>query len=187
MKFNTLIKTTLLVLASASINAQQGYHADYSKLINSAEVVGPVGDSSFGENVNLYSGKTTFQQTDFAISGNSQLPVSIGRTYNVENRNVTQGKLGAFGDWDLDIPRLEGIFPASLAWNRDDRCTKFDVLDPTALQQSWSDGGLITSNNGWNNVEGIVGYRYEVSTQQPIISPADILSGAAGTVHVIAN
>ncbi len=179
-----LLASTLL---SAVALAQTGYHQDYSRLINAGDVVKPLGEGMFGEQINFYSGKTQFQNVDISLQGNDALPMSVSRTYQVENRYVTSAKTGAFGDWDLEVPHIEAIFPKGAVWTKPDRCTNFGTPDATALEQSWDDASIIGPSTGWNLVRGIVGEVYAVAAQQPLIDPALLTSGTAGTTQIQAD
>jgi hypothetical protein len=90
---------------------------EYGKTIKSAEAIGALGPDLFGDQTNFYTGATTFVATDVSLPGNNALPVAIGRRLEVASRepNVAPGD-GMFGDWDLDIPHLQGVFPESKGW-----------------------------------------------------------------------
>jgi RHS repeat-associated protein len=94
-----------------------GFQEEYAKLIRAAESVPPQAASLFGESVNLYSGATEFAQTDVDILGNDALPVAMGRRFVVEPRGgaATQYRY-AFGDWDLQLPHISGVFIAGQGW-----------------------------------------------------------------------
>lgn len=84
-----------------------------------------MGPDLFGDTVNLYSGALEFTQTDVSLPGNNSLPVAIGRRLSTGNwANST----GAFGRWELEIPRIHGIF-ARVGWvtkaGNKNRCTEF--------------------------------------------------------------
>lgn len=186
-----LQKCVQIALASALLStgalAQTGYHQDYSRLINAGDVVKPLGEGMFGEQINFYSGKTQFQNVDINLQGNDALPMSVSRTYRVENRHVVSAKTGAFGDWDLEVPHIEAVFPKGAAWTKPDRCTNFGTPDATALEQSWDDASVITPSAGWSAVKGITGEIYSVTSAQPLIDPALLTTGAAGTTQITAD
>ncbi|MGH8078346.1 MAG: hypothetical protein ACREPE_13610 [Lysobacter sp.] len=89
---------------------------DYAKLISERTGVGAMGPDLLGDQVSYYSGGLTFTNTDVSVAGNSALPVSVTRTYSVKARNgyphpdTASGKDLPFGDWDLDLPRVTGVF-----------------------------------------------------------------------------
>lgn len=54
--------------------------------------------------------------------------------------------------------------------------------------QNWTNTGLITTNNNWDNVHSIVGYTGSGLTATPGVNPQTILADGAGTpVMVLAN
>jgi hypothetical protein len=56
------------------------------------------------------------------------------------------------------------------------------------LEQSWSDTGLISGDDDWSGVAGVVGYRGDDLTATTAADPQEILAdGAATPVDVIAN
>jgi RHS repeat-associated protein len=102
---------------------------EYDHLIRSSKEVGPLDSGLLGESVDYFTGQTDFATTDVSLPGNSALPVAVGRRYHVTNH--TGGVLyGLFGDWDLDIPHVEGVVATSVGWtvpgaSVDERCTYF--------------------------------------------------------------
>lgn len=53
--------------------------------------------------------------------------------------------------------------------------------------QSWSSAALITANDSWSGVPGIVGYRGDGLTTTSNVDPQTVLSPTSGPVNVIAN
>ncbi|WP_372359240.1 wall-associated protein [Xanthomonas axonopodis] len=98
-----------IALGSSSIALHAeipSWHEEYGNRLKYAELVEPLKGDIFGESVNLYDGAVSFSATELSLPGNSGLPVSIGRKLDPTNpkRNL------AFGDWELDIPSLSGVF-----------------------------------------------------------------------------
>ena len=91
------------------------YADDHAKRITSAEVVGTLGEDMFGEQVNFYTGSTSFTHTDLEVPGNSALPVRAGRRFAIDGSKVDPYG-HAFGDWELDVPYLSGTYPADRGW-----------------------------------------------------------------------
>lgn len=119
------------------------YADEYSKQIKSAEVVGALGPDMFGDQTSFYTGATSFETTDVSLPGNFALPVSVTRRYRVEMiGELGYHTQGVFGNWDLSIPHLEGIFRAS--WESGSgtatRCSDTSV-PPVKTYQSTSFGG----------------------------------------------
>lgn len=115
---------TVLAIAASPAMAQRRIADEYEKSIKSAEAVGALGNDLFGEQVNLYTGATTFTATDINLVGSSTLPVSLSRRFSVESRdefdrfNINQRK-GGFLDWELDIPHLQGTYGLNYGWQVD--------------------------------------------------------------------
>lgn len=122
--------------------AAQGKQAweEYDRLLESRRnVVALSADDMFGEGLDLYAGGLSFSATDVSIPGNSKLPVSLARKFTVTDRyqyGTPAG--GAFGDWEIDIPRLSGVFAPN--WH-DDRCDT--AVPPGAV------GGLVPADEFW--------------------------------------
>lgn len=72
-----------------------------------------LGADLMGDKVNLYNGALEFNQTDVSLPGNNALPVAIGRRHVAGRDPIVQGE---FGDWDLDVPHLHGVFATSKGW-----------------------------------------------------------------------
>ena len=88
----------------------------YENKIEAARSIAALSDGMFGENINEYSGAAVFTQVDVSLPGNSDLPVALGRTYSVEDK-YGSNNLGGFGDWDVDVPHISGIFGTNLGWS----------------------------------------------------------------------
>jgi RHS repeat-associated protein len=82
---------------------------EYGKRVKADSTIAPVTSALFGDQVSLYSGGTEFTQVDIDMPGNDVLPVSLGRRFKVEDQRGL-GRLYGFGEWDLDIPYVHGMF-----------------------------------------------------------------------------
>ena len=65
----------------------------------------PLGDNLFGESIDPHLGGVTFSVVDVSIPGNFDIPVEIRRTLN-QGLKYFPTETAAFGDWELDIPRI---------------------------------------------------------------------------------
>jgi len=101
---------------NALLEEQSGQRHDQShaKLIKSAEVVGALGDTLFGEQVNFYTGATSFEHTDAVLPGVGPA-MAIRRTLSVETDKVFPNK-HLLGDWDLGLPYISGVFTTAQGW-----------------------------------------------------------------------
>ncbi len=79
-----------------------------------------LGSDLFGDQVNLVNGGLSFSITDISVPGNSSLPVALTRTFAVTDRTKYLTNDEPLADWDLDLPRLSGVFAPN--WP-DARCT----------------------------------------------------------------
>ena len=138
---STLRSTVLLgsligMCAPSSAQDTTPFKEQY-KLIKAPDAVASIGNDLFGDNVNLYSGSLEFIQTDVNLPGNSALNVAVGRRL-VTGRHLFDDR--AFGRWDLEIPRMHGVFAKDgistiggwkSANGSGDRCTSFGAPPET--------------------------------------------------------
>jgi RHS repeat-associated protein len=83
---------------------------EYDKLIGKTQSVGALGPDLFGDAVSFYNGALSFTATDVSLPGNHALPVAFTRSFTVANRWGDDIHDGAMADWELETPRLEGVF-----------------------------------------------------------------------------
>lgn len=110
------------VLVVADAAAQSGGARpweEYHRLVNKQQGIGPLGSDLFGDSVDLATGAVSFAATDVSIAGNHAIPVAVGRKFQVRGREHPSYDR-AFGDWDIDIPHVGGVFATT--WH-DNRCT----------------------------------------------------------------
>ena len=121
--------TTLPLLAFAQVD----YNAEDAKRIKSAEVVGALGDDLFGESVNFYTGATSFRHTDLSLPGNGSLPMQVSRSRGIEDLETKHNPLGReFGDWELDLPYIGGVFLENVGWAVDTSTPALRCSSPTS-------------------------------------------------------
>lgn len=84
-------------------------------LMRSGETVGALGPNLMGDSINDYSGALEFSQTDVSLPGNNALPVAVGRRLVTGSKHLPN-PTGAFGDWDLEIPRLHAVAMQDGVW-----------------------------------------------------------------------
>ena len=126
-----LCAASVLLSVSGAAGAQDAQPwQEYGQKVSTAQTVTALDGGSFGQTVSLYDGSTVFAATDISIPGNNALPVALGRRYVVEDR-FQMTYLGGFGNWDIDIPHIEGTFSSTHGWvvappnapNRNSRCS----------------------------------------------------------------
>jgi len=98
------------------VQAQDSVYEDYTRDLRTAQEVTPLTSTLFGDKVSLYSGETQFDVTDIDLPGNSRLPVRLGRHFLVQKAGLQMGSLGGFGEWDLEVPYMDGHFAAENGW-----------------------------------------------------------------------
>lgn len=132
--------------AGGGTAAGESTYTEGGKLIRTDESLVALGNEMFGDRVGMYSGSLEFVQNDFSIPGNSALPVGVGRrhTVPVTVQSVTgAANAGLFGDWDLEIPRVHGVFTQTKGWTVDTpaaadkikRCSLYGPPPPSPGQQ----------------------------------------------------
>lgn len=144
--------------AGISSSGAQSVYTESGKLIRANESLVALGNDMFGDRVSLYQGSLEFQQTDISLPGNSALPVSVGRRHAASGffngSNIDELTYGHFGDWDLDIPRVHGVFSYSAGWKVNQagsaafqRCTRFGEPPPVQADQL---GGPFRGDEYWH-------------------------------------
>jgi RHS repeat-associated protein len=90
---------------------------EYEKRIESAKQAAALKSDLFGDQVNLANGGLSFSATDVSIPGNNALPVSVSRSYAVQNRYGSPSSPPVtdqmFADWDIDAPSISGSFASN--------------------------------------------------------------------------
>lgn len=107
LRSGRVLISMFMLLAVGICHAEiPSWHDEYGNRLKYAELVEPLKGEIFGENINLYDGSVSFSATDVSLPGNSGLPMSVGRTLDPTNPKSNL----AFGDWELDVPSLSGVF-----------------------------------------------------------------------------
>lgn len=138
--------------------------AEYKKLVKVNEDVQPLGENPFGEQISLYSGGLSFEQTDISVPGNGPL-LEVIRTFQVPGRDemLSTSRLG-FADWEWNLPRVVTTVSrngSSRGWrvdwpsNPDLRCSHFSA-PPTITLPGGSAQGVWGASEWWNGYQLIV-------------------------------
>lgn len=104
-----------LTHAQSSSTGVEAYE-EFGKRLRAAQEVTPLTSEVFGDHVSLYNGAVEFNVTDIDIPGNGALPVRFGRRLEIEDRRLPTGHLGGLGDWDLEVPYIDGVFTREDGW-----------------------------------------------------------------------
>jgi len=91
-------------------------YEEFGKRLRAAQEVTPLTSDLFGDHVSLYNGSIEFDVTDIDIPGNGGLPVQFGRRLETEDRRLPTGHLGGMGDWDIEMPYIDGVFTREDGW-----------------------------------------------------------------------
>lgn len=161
MRAPAVLATLLMVATGPSFGQDVTIPQEYGKVIKSAEVVGSLGVDLFGDATNLFTGTTEFRITDVSLQGNNTLQVAVGRRYLVQDKTGVYGGVGIvipprpFGDWELDIPHLEGVFARQTGWVSSNntgtqRCSvaNIDVAEPPYA--TGGQGGTFAGGEYWH-------------------------------------
>jgi YD repeat-containing protein len=114
----TLAGLTLFASLAHAQSGSTGVEAyeEFGKRLRAAQEVTPLTSDLFGDHVSLYNGSVEFAVTDIDIPGNAALPVRFGRRLEIEDRRLPTGHLGGLGDWDLEVPYIDGVFTREDGW-----------------------------------------------------------------------
>jgi YD repeat-containing protein len=121
---------------SAVASAQVTIPDEYAKMIQQHSRINTLDGGFFGDHVSLAMGGLEFVQTDVDLPGNNSLAVRVGRRLVLGDTAS-----GHFGDWDLDIPHMHGVFAGPMTSNNwvgsdgsANRCSEFGA-PPEATYQ----------------------------------------------------
>ncbi|HEY9469988.1 MAG TPA: hypothetical protein VIQ76_10290, partial [Propionibacteriaceae bacterium] len=138
-----------VVLSCGVVHAQSTVvhpEDEYKKLIRVSEDIQPLGENPFGENISLYNGSLSFEQTDISLAGNGPL-LQLSRSFHPREAKESESIDGAFSDWDMEVPRITTMtaYQANVmgwlvnAGNKTARCSLFNVPPTVAAQSGGSD------------------------------------------------
>ena len=145
------------------------YYEEQGQLVRASRAVGALGPNLFGDQVNHYNGSLSFTQTDVSLPGTGALPMAVGR--RLAAGSVLNKVNGHFGRWDLEIPRIQGLYAQgggfTTALKGTDRCSNFS--EPPTVAGT-------TSVGSWTAKEYWRGHMLYV----PGVGEQEILKRAAG-------
>lgn len=151
-----VVAALFALLSGVQAHAQIAFQEQYTKIVNGGESVPAYDGGLFGENVALATGATEFSTTDVSLPGNDALPVAFGRRRSIEIAGQHPRYL--LGDWDIDVPFLEGIYGAGQGWISDTakpakRCSYPASADQVAPPNLSVGGlGLIPPRQFWQGI-----------------------------------
>ncbi len=136
----------LAVLWACAVQADT-YHDQQHELVRASRAVSALGPNLFGDKVNHYTGALEFVQQDVSLPGNDALAVGVGR--RLVPGYAARQRLGAFGNWDLELPRIQGTFSSKYGWS-------FGLGQGTDRCSNFTGPGTVTGTNGdsfWDQEE----------------------------------
>ncbi|WP_223807134.1 RHS repeat domain-containing protein [Montanilutibacter psychrotolerans] len=143
---SALFALSLPVPASAQIESRQPWD-EYGKKIETAQAVGAVGPDLFGDSVNFSNGALSFSATDVSVPGNSKLPVAFTRVLSVSNWKGYQRNDSPLADWELDVPRISGVFGSRDSFGSAcEATTPLQGRPPT----KYVSGGIFNAQDYWS-------------------------------------
>lgn len=80
-----------------------------SERVKASEAVPTLGPDLMGDEVSHSNGALSFSMRDVSIPGNSALPMSVTRKYQVRDMHFRKTD-GMFKDWELDLPEVSATF-----------------------------------------------------------------------------
>lgn len=116
MRGHGLILIALLLPGAAHSQSMRYPWEEYDKLIQRRADLTAMESGMFGESVDMYTGSLGFSATDISLSGNSSLPVEVARSLAIGNRADYLYDDLPMADWNLELPRLSGVFMAATGW-----------------------------------------------------------------------
>ncbi len=155
-------------------SAAESVYSEAGKLVRADPTIAGLGPDLFGDKVNLYNGALEFVQHDLAIPGHQNLPVGVSRKFNASS---THRAKGMFADWDLEIPRMQGIFANRAGWvvqgdprsGISRRCTNAHFEPPT-VPDRFNSGGSFSAAEYWH---GNFMYAPGIGAQELLVRHAD--------------
>lgn len=108
-----LVVAATLFLLAGSVHAQSATVSpenEYRKAIKVSEDIQPLGENPFGEQISLYNGALSFEQTDISLQGTGPV-LQLSRDFKLRGQSefYTVIPEQAFGDWEINLPRIETL------------------------------------------------------------------------------
>ncbi|MBB2486349.1 RHS repeat-associated core domain-containing protein [Mitsuaria sp. WAJ17] len=128
------------------------YFEEQGQLLRSSRSVKALGPDLFGDRISHYDGGLEFVQTDVNLVGSSSLSISVGRRF-ASGPHWSMAS-GHFGRWDLEIPRVQGVFAASKGFvsgpGTPRRCSEFS---PPPSAQGFAQEGIWLAKEYWRGIQ----------------------------------
>ncbi|WP_369926225.1 hypothetical protein [Xanthomonas sp. NCPPB 2632] len=159
--FGLAFVLALLPFVGVAQTATTNPEDEYKKLVKVDTEIQPLGETPFGESINPYDGSLSLHVVDVTVPGNGPT-IELGRTFHADGDAEVRWNDAAFGDWELDIPRLTTMTsnastiiqgPNQIGWlvnssTRTDRCSTF--VGPPAQRIGRPGSDPLASDDWWN-------------------------------------
>lgn len=157
LSFAFVVFSAMPLCQEAAAQATGGRYPwqEYNEYARASEIVAPLKSELFGDQISLYDVSTEFSIVDVDLPGNSALPVQLRRRLRVESKKEMEF-FGGFGEWDIEVPYLYGVFTATWKWNESGngsvgRCSDPwypKISDYYDLSEIWSGNSLHLPGEG---------------------------------------
>ncbi len=167
--FKAIVTLTIAAWCGLAV-AEVTPEAEYGNYVAKGNTIQPLGDSPFGESINLYDGAISFSQADVEVPGIGPT-IRLVRSLRVREAGKTYENIGmGFYDWNLEIPRVKTITAVHYGGYPNEphdwylgavagyaRCSQFGppptlsyVNDPSASWEpdEWWDGYYLVGGDG---------------------------------------
>lgn len=88
---------------------------EYDKLIQRKTDMTALESGLLGDSVDMYSGSVGFSATDLSLPGTG-IPIDVSRSMTPSNRADYYYDDLPMADWNLELPRLSGVFMGATGW-----------------------------------------------------------------------
>lgn len=163
------LSVACLGLGMLPAHAQEtNYATEYANRIKSAGAIQPLGETPFGESIDLYSGGTSFEQADLVLPGTGPTIQIVRRSLKGDVSATDPLKFSGFGDWELQLPEIVTLVPGTVKvnstvgnWSSEDasgnpttaRCTYFGAMWSPPFGYYGPKSGDIMLNSWWRGYE----------------------------------
>lgn len=139
-----LLAAASLLLPALSHGQNMRYPwEEYDKLIQRHTDLTAMDSGLFGDSVDLYTGSPGFSATDFSLPGTG-IPIAVSRSMAPGNRADYRYDDLPMADWNLELPRLSGVFMAATGWAS--ACSNNGVGQPPVVNVN---GNFYRASNYW--------------------------------------
>lgn len=126
-----------------------GLEHEYDEKVEAARSISPLSEGMFGNQTSLANGSTEFSAVDIDIPGNNALPVRLGRRLPIDDRYLPE-ELGGLGNWDIDVPYIEGTFSSAYGWTVASPSSPLKNMRCTYAGQPYVDGVKFSAEEVWH-------------------------------------